>query len=147
MRKPKHKRSERRATTKGVSKRARRQAVGAQGYTPQAGKGSALAPAHAAKPAPRRRTFLACAQRGKQRGARRARGATRGAGVAAWAALLEYRINRPRGTASTNRPRPDRGAYREGAAAHRGRTPPRMADETYIKAGEKRNANIGYVHR
>lgn len=141
-------RSERREAAQATSKRARRQAARrARLHTAWRAKAQPL-PRPTERHPHRARTFSHARRADKSEGARRARVRAR------WWVVAEWVVNRfssytlARGvTQARTAPATEWRTKGARSGTPRAHQPPRTADETYIKAGENRNANNSYVHR
>lgn len=141
-------RSERREAAQATSKRARRQAARRARLTHRRRAKAQPLPRPTERHPHRARTFSHARRAGKSEGARRARVRARWWVVAEWVVHRFSSYTLARGvTQARTAPATEwrtKGARSGTPRAHQRQ---RTADETYIKAGEKRNDNICYVHR
>ena len=141
-------RSESREAAQATSKRARRQAARRARLTHRRRAKAQPLPRPTERHPHRVRTFSPARRVGKARERARARVRTRWGVVAEWVVHRFSSYTLARGvTQARTAPATEWRTKGARSGTPRAHQPPRTADETNIKAGEKRNDNICYVHR
>ena len=141
-------RSESREAAQATSKRARRQSRRRARLTHRRRAKAQPLPRPTERHPHRARTFSHARRAGKSEEARRARVRARWWVTAEWVVHRFSSYTLARGvTQARTAPATEWRTKGARSGTPRAHQPPRTADETNIKAGEKRNDNICYVHR